>query len=105
METKWKQVSVLLIGLLCLGFFFHIKDSMALDTSKETIEQIKKASMSQTSTVTKKKEEKVNPKDRREIYLAGGCFWGVEEYFSHVPGVLDAESGYANGKGERLTMN
>lgn len=32
-----------------------------------------------------------------EIYLAGGCFWGVEEYFSRVPGVVDAVSGYANG--------
>ena len=31
---------------------------------------------------------------------AGGCFWGVEEYFSRVPGVIDAESGYANGKGD-----
>ena len=33
----------------------------------------------------------------KEIYFAGGCFWGVEEYFSRVPGVLDAVSGYANG--------
>lgn len=29
------------------------------------------------------------------IFLAGGCFWGVEEYFSRLPGVLDASSGYA----------
>ena len=28
------------------------------------------------------------------IYLAGGCFWGVEEYFSRVPGVLVAVSGF-----------
>ena len=35
--------------------------------------------------------------DLREIYFAGGCFWGVEEYFSRVPGVVDAVSGYANG--------
>ena len=34
------------------------------------------------------------------IYLAGGCFWGVEEYFSRVSGVLDAVSGYANGRNE-----
>lgn len=33
----------------------------------------------------------------KEIYLAGGCFWGVEEYFSLVPGVIDAVNGYANG--------
>ncbi|HAM16492.1 MAG TPA: peptide-methionine (R)-S-oxide reductase [Eggerthellaceae bacterium] len=31
------------------------------------------------------------------IYFAGGCFWGVEEYFSRIPGVADATSGYANG--------
>lgn len=33
----------------------------------------------------------------REIYFAGGCFWGVEEYFSRIPGVVGTESGYANG--------
>ncbi len=33
----------------------------------------------------------------KEIYYAGGCFWGVEAYFSRVPGVYDAVSGYANG--------
>ncbi len=32
----------------------------------------------------------------KEIYLAGGCFWGVEEYFSRIDGVISAESGYAN---------
>ena len=32
--------------------------------------------------------------------MAGGCFWGVDEYFSRGPGVIDAVSGYANGKGE-----
>ncbi len=31
------------------------------------------------------------------IYLIGGCFWGVEEYFSAVCPVLDAVFGYANG--------
>lgn len=34
----------------------------------------------------------------KEVYLAGGCFWGVEAYFSHIDGVLDTISGYANGK-------
>ncbi|WP_225748554.1 bifunctional peptide-methionine (S)-S-oxide reductase MsrA/peptide-methionine (R)-S-oxide reductase MsrB [Eikenella sp. Marseille-P7795] len=32
------------------------------------------------------------------IYLAGGCFWGVEAYMQHLPGVVDAVSGYANGR-------
>jgi len=34
----------------------------------------------------------------RTIYLAGGCFWGVEAYFQRIPGVVDAVSGYANGR-------
>lgn len=32
----------------------------------------------------------------KEIYLAGGCFWGVEEYFSRIPGVEETMPGYAN---------
>ncbi|XXQ67249.1 bifunctional peptide-methionine (S)-S-oxide reductase MsrA/peptide-methionine (R)-S-oxide reductase MsrB [Neisseriaceae bacterium B1] len=34
----------------------------------------------------------------RTIYLAGGCFWGLEAYFQRIDGVVDAVSGYANGK-------
>lgn len=33
----------------------------------------------------------------KEIYLAGGCFWGVEEYFSRIEGVVETSVGYANG--------
>ena len=29
--------------------------------------------------------------------FAAGCFWGVEEYFSRVKGVLKSESGYTGG--------
>jgi peptide methionine sulfoxide reductase msrA/msrB len=36
----------------------------------------------------------------RSLYLAGGCFWGVEAYMSRIPGVQDVTSGYANGTGE-----
>lgn len=35
--------------------------------------------------------------NRKEIYLAGGCFWGLEKYFSQVKGILFTEVGYANG--------
>ena len=35
--------------------------------------------------------------DLREIYFAGGCFWGTEHYFKQVEGVVGTEVGYANG--------
>lgn len=37
---------------------------------------------------------------KKEIYLAGGCFWGTEKYFDCLPGVLATEVGYANGNTE-----
>ncbi|MCD4711805.1 MAG: bifunctional peptide-methionine (S)-S-oxide reductase MsrA/peptide-methionine (R)-S-oxide reductase MsrB [Clostridiales bacterium] len=39
----------------------------------------------------------------REIYLAGGCFWGVEAYMERIPGVYEVTSGYANGTTENPT--
>lgn len=36
-------------------------------------------------------------------YFAGGCFWGIEHVFSQCPGVLDAESGYMNGRTQNPT--
>lgn len=36
--------------------------------------------------------------DLQEIYLAGGCFWGVQEYFSRIPGVERTVAGYANSR-------
>lgn len=43
------------------------------------------------------KNGNVNAQNAQTIYLAGGCFWGVEAYFQRIPGVIDAVSGYANG--------
>jgi len=37
------------------------------------------------------------PINTKTIYLAGGCFWGLEAYMERVDGVVDAISGYANG--------
>lgn len=33
----------------------------------------------------------------REIYFAGGCFWGTEHFFKQIEGVRQTEVGFANG--------
>lgn len=39
----------------------------------------------------------------KRIFFGGGCFWGVEKYFSMIPGVKETEVGYANGNIENPT--
>jgi len=43
------------------------------------------------------------PMKTEVAYFAGGCFWGIEHYFQKGPGVIDAESGYMQGKKEKPT--
>lgn len=33
----------------------------------------------------------------KEIYFAGGCFWGTQHYFKQIDGVVETTVGYANG--------
>ncbi len=39
----------------------------------------------------------------KEIYLAGGCYWGVEAYISGLKGVEATEVGFANGAAKAPT--
>lgn len=39
----------------------------------------------------------------KEIYLAGGCFWGTEHYLKQIRGVVSTAVGYANGNGVNPT--
>lgn len=53
------------------------------------------------STAPNTKEHSESP--YKEIYLAGGCFWGVQKYFDQIAGVTFTEVGYANGRSEHPT--
>lgn len=42
----------------------------------------------------------VDPATLRTLYLAGGCFWGLEAFLKRLPGVRGTVVGYANGSTE-----
>ena len=42
-------------------------------------------------------EKKEDMKSTKEIYLAGGCFWGTEHFLKLIDGVEATQVGYANG--------
>lgn len=40
---------------------------------------------------------------KKTAYVAGGCFWGLEDLVRTLPGVLDTEVGYTGGENESPT--
>lgn len=57
--------------------------------------------LSLSSYAADKENRKMTDFDKnkyKEIYLAGGCFWGVEKYFASIKGVVFTNAGYANGR-------
>lgn len=39
----------------------------------------------------------------KKAYFAGGCFWGLEQLFRKLPGVIDTETGYTGGMNDNPT--
>ncbi|MDM1553202.1 MULTISPECIES: peptide-methionine (R)-S-oxide reductase MsrB [Chryseobacterium] len=55
------------------------------------------------TNVKEEKQEIMDNRNVREIYFAGGCFWGTEHFFQQIRGVVGTEVGYANGKTQNPT--
>lgn len=94
-------VSVLLLlwTVIGTGGKGNPMDSNKLETTQE-----QKASVAKDGLPDNPNKDVVYDKTKlKEIYLAGGCFWGLEAYMARVYGVADATVGYANGKTENPT--
>lgn len=54
-------------------------------------------SMTEAQTEKSQYPDVTQNEELSRIYLAGGCFWGVEAFYDRIPGVSETISGYANG--------
>ena len=65
--------------------------------------QNKARPVAETKNMDKNLITEMEGKNIKEIYFAGGCFWGTEHLFQLVRGVVATEVGYANGKTKNPT--
>lgn len=101
MRKNWKKhmgVGALAAALLLLTGCAAISVKANGMTAKESADN---RSVKQENV--KKENAMMNNGNLHTIYLAGGCFWGIEAYMKKLPGVADTDVGYANGNTENPT--
>lgn len=90
-----KIVAVILLTVMILWGPFDIKGpanaAQKTASASKTNKEDEKMEMD-FKDETYKKEDGIGV-----IYLAGGCFWGLEKLMQNIPGVIRGTSGYANG--------
>lgn len=69
---------------------------------EDTISTRQNMTTGQENTVSGHKKF-TEQEDLDTIYLAGGCFWGLEKYFKLIRGVTDTQVGFVNGHTENPT--
>lgn len=84
-----KKSVIILAGILLLITSCFANTRIQQSAKQQLITKVKEVTIMDFS------QEKENV-----IYLAGGCFWGLEKLMQSIPGVIDAQSGYANGTGK-----
>lgn len=81
MRTYTVLVSAVILITLISSYKYGMAETMNTKNIPSNAEEIKAAKQA----------------DYKDIYLAGGCFWGVEKYFASIKGVISTDVGYANG--------
>lgn len=79
-------IAILLVSAFLAGVYLFLSRS---NKDSATITQ------GNSAENTQKKEDDMN---KKKIYLAAGCFWGIEAYFQNIDGIIDTEVGYANSQ-------
>lgn len=95
-----KMLTLCLVSALALAACgMKIGENMLSPDEKydKKVENMKAEEMKSSKNVNPNENLKYDESKLKHIYLAGGCFWGLEAYMERVYGVADAVSGYANG--------
>lgn len=92
MNKKKKMKNILIVLGIILGIAVFAAGSGLFKNKKSGKEEVKKEN-----------QETMDNKNVREIYFAGGCFWGTEHFFQQIRGVVGTEVGYANGNTQNPT--
>ncbi|GEN65502.1 peptide-methionine (R)-S-oxide reductase [Chryseobacterium rhizosphaerae] len=92
MNKNKKMKNILIVLGIILGIAVFAAGSGLFKNKKSGKEEIKKEN-----------QETMDNKNVREIYFAGGCFWGTEHFFQQIRGVVGTEVGYANGNTQNPT--
>lgn len=93
----WEVYTMLkkaLTPLIVLGLL--LSGCAVADNPPQPSETANNSTAGETSGMTNKESMYMDTTEN-VIYLAGGCFWGIEQLMQSIPGVIDAQSGYANG--------
>ena len=93
-KSVMKKLLIIIIVVVIAGACVACSDAPVQDTSENIIDEIQRP----LGDSTYLKQEGIDV-----IYLAGGCFWGIEKLIQVIPGVAEATSGYSNGIGEDPT--
>jgi peptide methionine sulfoxide reductase msrA/msrB len=83
---------------------FYDKGTLPADRfTKDPVGLARGESAAATAAPAGAAKETAMPATTMTAYFAGGCFWGIEHWFSVCPGVKDAVSGYMGGKTDSPT--
>jgi peptide methionine sulfoxide reductase msrA/msrB len=92
MNKKVKMKNIFIVLGIILGIAVFAAGSGLFKKNKPHAAEVKKEN-----------EKIMDNKNVREIYFAGGCFWGTEHFFQQIRGVVGTEVGYANGNTQNPT--
>ena len=98
-----KKKTAFEVVLAVLGLVFLIGADRAARPRVSPLPETGLSAAIEETAAAEKKMEVLEGMETKTIYLAGGCFWGVQKFLDQFDGVVGTEVGYANGPDEAPT--